>query len=276
MARKSAKKISPVVQEYNRQRQRIQKQIRRMNQRGYFGMEDVLPPRPKKITQASVRRLKKIKPKDLYDKADFVDLTSGEILGTGAEGRKIERRRAVEKAKQTRARRKHDEEMIQRGREQREKQYQEKEAQYEEEEFRREQAKRDRANRKRMEEEEEFRRQFEEGVMIAQQIEAIIKDIEDTFSRDLADYARSAWDKALRGDRRALYKRLSEHPEVIDALRDSYYQNRSGDHFRPTEFNKFVEIIQGSAMSAEEMQWAQDKYEQRQALDTDVDPDEEY
>lgn len=241
-----------------------------MRKRGYFGMEDMLPAIPKKITKASVRRLVKITTKDLYDKADFIDLTTGEILGKGTEGRKIERKRSALKAVETRKRRKRDAELIERGREEWERQHPEPEYDSDEE-WEQEQRERDRQNRRRMEE-EAYRRKFDEGWMIAEQIEELIDSIEVTFSAKMANYAREAWETAKRNtDRNALYKRLSDNPDVIDALKDSYYQNRSGDHFRPTEFKRFVELIQGSPMSAQESQDMQDAYERRQALDPDID-----
>lgn len=287
MARKkSTKKISPTVQEYNRERGRIQRQINRMRRRGYMGMEDMLPPKPKKITKASVRRLKKITTKDLYDKADFVDLTTGEVIATGQQGRAIERRQSAQRAAQTRARKRRTQyNPQQEGQEEvgedREETFSEEvqraiehERQKAEEEWQRRREQRDRADRERLERDAELRRQLDEGEMIAQSIEEIINDIEDNFSRTMAKYARQAWEKALKQDRQALYRRLAEHPEVIDALKDSYYQNRSGDHFRPTAFNKFEEILQGEVLSAQQMRDNQDAYERRQALDIDVD--EEY
>lgn len=272
MARKkSTKKISPVVQQYNKERNRISRQLSRMLARGYIIPADALPPRPKKITKASVRRLQKITTKKLYDQSDFQDLVTGEVV-SGREGRKIERKRSAEKAQATRKRRKHDEYMVEQGWRKREKEIEEQEAQEEEqEEWERERRRKDQADRERLERDAEWRRRLSEGQMIADQIESIIEDIEDTFSRDLASIVRRAWDNAQRGDKQVLYRRLAENPDVIDALKESYYQDRSGDHFRPTAFNKFLSIIQGSALSAEQMQANQDEYERRQALDSEID-----
>lgn len=80
-----------VEQAYRRERQRIQRQINRMTKRGY-DVPQLLPKIPKLITQASVRRLKKITTEKLYKESRFVDIETGEIL-TSKEGQKLERSR---------------------------------------------------------------------------------------------------------------------------------------------------------------------------------------
>ena len=50
------KQLSDVKQAYRKERQRIQRQINRMTKRGYY-VPELLPKIPKKITEASVRRL---------------------------------------------------------------------------------------------------------------------------------------------------------------------------------------------------------------------------
>ena len=80
-----------VIQAYRRERQRIQRQINRMTNRSY-DVPDLLPKIPKKITEASVRRLKKITTEKLYKESRFIDIETGEIL-TSKEGRALERSR---------------------------------------------------------------------------------------------------------------------------------------------------------------------------------------
>lgn len=92
-----------IYREYRKQRKRIQSFIRRAEKRG-FVFENPLPPIPKKITEASIRRLSKLTPKALYKKAKYAsEETSGEIV-SGTKGRNIERRRAAKKAAKTRKR----------------------------------------------------------------------------------------------------------------------------------------------------------------------------
>lgn len=80
-----------VIRAYRRERQRIQRQINRMTNRAY-DVPDLLPKIPKKITEASVRRLKKITTEKLYKESRFIDIETGEIL-TSKEGRALERSR---------------------------------------------------------------------------------------------------------------------------------------------------------------------------------------
>lgn len=94
------KQLSDVKQAYRKERQRIQRQINRMTKRGY-DVPDLLPKIPKKITEASVRRLKKLTTEKLYQESRFIDFETGEIL-TSEEGQKLEkvrRRRPKPKVK---------------------------------------------------------------------------------------------------------------------------------------------------------------------------------
>ena len=68
---KRKSKLTPTQQEYRRERQRIQRQINRMTNRGY-DVPELLPKIPKKITEASVRRLKKITTEKLYKESRFI------------------------------------------------------------------------------------------------------------------------------------------------------------------------------------------------------------
>lgn len=83
------KQLSDVKQAYRKERQRIQRQINRMTKRGY-DVPELLPKIPKKITEASVRRLKKLTTEKLYKESRFIDFETGEIL-TSEEGQKLEK-----------------------------------------------------------------------------------------------------------------------------------------------------------------------------------------
>lgn len=86
---KRKSKLTPTQQEYRKERQRIQRQINRMTKRGY-DVPELLPKIPKKITEASVRRLKKLTTEKLYKESRFIDFETGEIL-TSEEGQKLEK-----------------------------------------------------------------------------------------------------------------------------------------------------------------------------------------
>lgn len=95
------RKQTPAEKSYNRERRRIQRQITRMSRRGYIVPENILPPRPKRITAASVRRLQKITTPRIYERSRYIDVETGEIL-TGTEGRRLERQAAARRAAETR------------------------------------------------------------------------------------------------------------------------------------------------------------------------------
>lgn len=67
-------------QEYMKERKRIQQAISREKKSGYIPPENLLPDIPKRITKASINRLKKITPKTIRSKSELVDFTTGEII----------------------------------------------------------------------------------------------------------------------------------------------------------------------------------------------------
>ncbi len=93
-------KITP-EQEYKKELRRIKQFIRRASKRGFFWDKSPIPNQPKKITSKSVERLRKITPDVLYKKGEYVVQETGELI-PAIKGRKLERKRAVEKAKETR------------------------------------------------------------------------------------------------------------------------------------------------------------------------------
>lgn len=97
---KRKSKLTPTQQEYRRERQRIQRQINRMTKRGY-DVPKLLPKIPKKITEATVHRLKKLTTEKLYKESRFIDIETGEIL-TGKQGQLIENKQRAQRAAQTR------------------------------------------------------------------------------------------------------------------------------------------------------------------------------
>lgn len=102
MAKK--RKLTPAEQAYNKELRRINRFIKAAEKRGFIFNLKILPPRPKKITKASVQRLKKITPETLYKKASY-QTDDFQIL-SGEEGRKLERSRASKKVAETARRKK--------------------------------------------------------------------------------------------------------------------------------------------------------------------------
>lgn len=94
------KKIkSPIEQEYNKQLKRVQSFIRRAEEKGFVFSENVIPSRPKRITQGSVRKLEKLSANKLYQKAGYVsEATYGEVI-SGKKGLQIVKQQQKEQRK---------------------------------------------------------------------------------------------------------------------------------------------------------------------------------
>ena len=96
------RKQTPAERAYSKQVKRIKQFISRAEKRGYQFSEDVLPQKPKRVTEASVRKLAKLTPEKLYQKAVYGGLASeGEIV-PAIEGVKLERSLRAKKAAETR------------------------------------------------------------------------------------------------------------------------------------------------------------------------------
>ena len=94
-------KKTPTERAYSKQVRRIKQFISRAEKRGFHFNENVLPKRPNRITQASVRKLAKLTPDKLYEKAEYAGtLSYGEIVPS-IEGLKLERSVRANKAKET-------------------------------------------------------------------------------------------------------------------------------------------------------------------------------
>ena len=94
-------KKTPTERAYSKQVRRIKQFISRAEKRGFHFNENVLPKRPNRITQASVRKLAKLTPDKLYEKAEYAGtLSYGEIVPS-IEGLKLERSARANKAKET-------------------------------------------------------------------------------------------------------------------------------------------------------------------------------
>ena len=106
MAKKTVKKQSAKQQAINKtyakERNRIKSFLRRASKRGYQFPEDILPAIPKRKTEASIRKLKKLTKDVLYEKAIYGGSASyGEVV-TAKEGLKLEREARAKRASETR------------------------------------------------------------------------------------------------------------------------------------------------------------------------------
>lgn len=110
MAKKTKKRQSAKQQAinkaYEKERNRIKSFVRRAEKRGYSFPESIIPSIPKRKTEASIRKLKKLTKEMLYSKASYGgEATSGEIV-SGKEGLKLERQLRAKKASETRKKKK--------------------------------------------------------------------------------------------------------------------------------------------------------------------------
>lgn len=106
MAKKTVKKQSAKQQAINnayaKERNRIKSFLRRASKRGYQFPEGILPAIPKRKTEASIRKLKRLTKNVLYEKAIYGGSASyGEVV-SGKEGLKLERKERAKRASETR------------------------------------------------------------------------------------------------------------------------------------------------------------------------------
>jgi len=106
VAKKTAKKQSAKQQAINKayakERNRLKSFVRRAEKRGYSFPDTLIPSIPKRKTEASIRKLKKLTKDVLYSKATYGgEATFGEIV-SGKEGLNLERKLRAKKASETR------------------------------------------------------------------------------------------------------------------------------------------------------------------------------
>lgn len=96
-------------EEYMNERKRVLRFMRRAMERGYIFPERLFHEH-KTINKKAVESLKKLTGKELYKKAQYSGwyVPEGKVVVSGEEGRKLERKAAAQKAKETRERKKHD------------------------------------------------------------------------------------------------------------------------------------------------------------------------
>ena len=94
-------KKSQLLKEYNKERNRIKRFIRNAEKRGYVFEPNIIPPKPKTITSGSIRRLSKIRPAQLYNKAYAISAVTGQPITVEQRKREI-RQEATRKAWESR------------------------------------------------------------------------------------------------------------------------------------------------------------------------------
>lgn len=150
--------MKTIREQYQQQVRRILRRVKAMQGRGYEVPETIVPKTPKRITSASVRRLKKITPSTIAQKSKYYGELSYGAETAGAEAYRQELEESRRKAQETRRRRK-----------------EEKERQRDEQEqFERERREKDRQERDRLRDDESYRRKFEQAKISFDQLDAVI------------------------------------------------------------------------------------------------------
>lgn len=102
MAKKQSAKQQAINKAYAKERNRIKSFLRRAIKRGYQFPEDIIPAVPKRKTEASIRKLKRLTKEVLYEKAIYGGSASyGEVV-SAKEGLKLERAERAKRASETR------------------------------------------------------------------------------------------------------------------------------------------------------------------------------
>lgn len=178
--------MKSIREQYQQQVRRILRRVKAMQERGYEVPETIVPKAPKRITSASVRRLKKITPSTIAQKSKYYgELSYGaEIAGSNAYKQELEESRR--KAQETRRRRNEEQEKRdqlqkeledarRKDEENRRRRYEEQKRQRDEQEqFERERREKDRQERDRLRDDESYRRKFEQAKISFDQLDAVI------------------------------------------------------------------------------------------------------
>lgn len=96
------KKLTPNQAEFKKELRRINRFIKAAEARGFRFDKAIIPEMPTRVTKKRLDKIKELTPDVLYESSTYLDPSTGKVV-TGAEGRKIERRRAAIKGATRRA-----------------------------------------------------------------------------------------------------------------------------------------------------------------------------
>lgn len=88
-----------ITKAYNKELKRIKQIIKRAEKKGFIFDEEIIPPKPKKLTQGSVNRLRSITPEKIYGKSKYASELSGGEIVSGKIGIEYERGASKKKPK---------------------------------------------------------------------------------------------------------------------------------------------------------------------------------
>lgn len=269
---------SKYIDEYRKERKRVRDFISRARRKGEIIPADVLPPIPKRITQGSINRLKKLTAKALHEKATtYINTVTGEVMPEGTTV--VKQRREIKKAKDKEKKELEKElEELKKKMEELEKENEKLKKKLENEQKRREIEE---------EEPEEPEKTDEPVAADTKTYETILDQINQwepltnwspslaEAKKDDTDVLRSILDGAIRSEGfENVMKRLNAHaPEVADLTEKILYAYGPGQSYDAGVamvqecLTRFTEILYGGMLDAEKTRAIVDDAENRRNAD---------
>lgn len=229
MANSKAKTLAE--QQYNKELRRIKQFISRAEKRGYRFEADIIPDRPQRITKASVKKLQKIRPTNLYEKATALS-EEGKLV-SGTERRAEERKQSAQKAVETRRQRLAQASVPTKG-------------------FEKARRTQDESERRRLKEDSEFRRKFSQGEITYNRILEMI----DNVARDhlkAAEHLRSVLNHEISTyGKDVVIRSIGESPQEAIELSEIALRYNPGDSRHDDAIRELLMLITGTIPTAEE------------------------
>lgn len=100
-SRKSAQQLD-IEARYAKERNRISNYISRLKKENIYTIYDILPKKPQKITEGSIRVLQKITPKKILELSQYIEPETGTVISSALERRYEKKQEGIEKGKKTR------------------------------------------------------------------------------------------------------------------------------------------------------------------------------
>lgn len=91
------KKLTPLQREYNKQVSRINRAVKQLETQGFAFSDEPYTP-PKRATKKNIEKLKSITVRTLKQKAQYIDIDTGEVISTAREEARRRRSEASKKA----------------------------------------------------------------------------------------------------------------------------------------------------------------------------------
>lgn len=261
--------MATIKQQYAQQVKRITRNINKMLERGYIMSSDVLPKQPKRITKASVRRLRKITPATIAKSSDYAGvLADGDII-SGSEAYKLERKASYKQAQETRRTKKKKAEreridkrvdaVVERHKREREEYQADYERRYgttvdedEQRRFEQQRKQQDEQELQRLDTEEDYREEFSQTNLTMQRLNQII---DSTWSKNpqAAERMESVLSRAIN---ELGYRQVSENvadagDDVLGDAEDMGKYDAGAPVFGQI-LNHFQTLVTGHAPSAQE------------------------